>query len=287
MNLNYKKIVKESLVKRIGVKSIMPIHKIILIGGTHQNEEPHSIFSIKKALSRIKNGDFIDFLQKYGFQVILFSYPQKLVIDGLSKKRQKDKRREFKLKIIQQEGPSIILSVHNNHWARSAEVYTLAGEYDDDGVLVIPGSEKICLNSAPLRFDLEAQKWVRLHDPVLLIISDGMDPEIDIGKALKDHSMLPAKIVNIKLMWWKDVELRNSFCLELPYLGKNCYNQDAQKLIEYGKRVLQDIIKCIIRHTLKHPQTPEKIIIASGKEEPQMWYTGKIYYKPPPMTMFR
>jgi len=287
MSLNYKKIVKESLVKRIGAKRIIPGNKIILIGGTHQKEEPHSIFSIQKALSRRKNRDFIEFLQKYGFQVVLFSYPQKLVVENISEKKQKETRREFKLKIIEQEGPSIILAVHNNHWALSAEVYTLAGEYSDDGVLKIPGSEKICLNPAPLRFNSETQKWVKQHDPMLLIVNDGMNSEIDIGKALKDHSMIPTNIVNIKFMWWKDFELRNSFCLELPYLGKDCFNQDAQELIEYGKKVLQDIIKCIIRHILMLPQSPEKIMLTSGKKKPLTWYTGQIYYEPPPLKMFR
>lgn len=287
MNLNYNKIVKENLVKRIGAKNITPGNKIILIGGTHQNEEPHSIFSIRKALSRRNNRDFINFLQKYSFQVVLFSYPQELVLENFSEKRQKDKRREFKLKIIQQEGPSIILAVHNNHWAKSAEVYTLAGEYGEDGVLEIPDSEKICLNPAPLIFESETQKWVRRHDPMLIIVSDGMDSEIDIGKALIDHSMIPTNIVNIKLMWWKDFEIRNSFCLELPYLGKDCYNQDAQKLIEYGKKVLQDVIKCIIRHKLKLPQSSEKIMLTLGKKKPLAWYTGKIYYKTPPMKRFR
>ncbi|MFX1392223.1 MAG: hypothetical protein ACFFAH_01495 [Promethearchaeota archaeon] len=273
--------------KRIGAKRIIPGNKIILIGGTHQKEEPHSIFSIQKALSRRKNRDFIIFLQKYGFQVVLFSYPQELMVENFSQKRQKETRREFKLKIIQQEGPSIILSVHNNHWAKSAEVYTLAGEYGDDGVLKIPGSEKISLNPAPLRFNSETQKWVKQHDPMLLIVNDGMNSEIDIGKALKDHSMIPTNIVNIKFMWWQDFELRNSFSLDLPYLGKDCFNQDAQELIEYGKKVLQDIIKCIIRHKLMLPQTTEKIMLISGKKKPLTWYTGKTYHKPPPLKMFR
>ena len=282
-----KNIVKNSLVKRIGAENPKQGDKIVVIGGTHQKEESHSILSIRKAFSRRREEDFIIFLKKYGFQVVIFSYPQELAVEGLSMEKQKEVRREFKLKIIKEEGSDIILTVHNNHWADSAEYYVLAGEYGDDGTLIIPDSGKMCLNPAPLRLDPETQKQTKLYDPILMIFSEGKDPEIDIDNALRVHSMIPACIVTIKQELWKEAKLRNSFCLELPNFREKCYNQDMKKIVEYGKKVLQDIIKCIVRHILKLPQTPEKIALVSGKEKPLAWYKGKKYIKPPPLRFFR
>ncbi|NVM28816.1 MAG: hypothetical protein HWN65_08230 [Candidatus Helarchaeota archaeon] len=195
--------------------------------------------------------------------------------------------RKFKLNIVKQEGRCIFLTVFSIHWSRAAEFYTLAGEYSNEGDLIIPNSKKIPLNPPPFRRDPETHKEIRLYDPIFLILSEGINPGIDIECALRDHSMIPSKMAYVSLEEIQDAELRNSFYLELPYLKKEGNDQDSKFLFEYGVNVLQDIIRCIVRYILRLPQSLEKIILASGNEISNAWYKGEEYINPPSMKFFR
>ena len=279
--------INENIVKRLGFKFPKPGCKIVIIGDVNQKREFYNIRSLSKSLSGKDDKIFLNFLREYGFQLVLFSYPQKFTVENISLDIKKELIRKFKLNIVKQEGKCVFLTIFSIHWSRAAEFYTLAGEYSNEGDLIVPNSKKILLNPPPFRRDPETNEEIRLHDPIFLILAEGIDPGLDIECALRDHSMIPSKMAYVSLEKMQDAELRNSFYLELPYLKKEGKDQDSKFLFEYGVKVLQDIIQCIVRYLLKLPQSLEKIILSSGNEISNAWYKGEEYINPPSMKFFR
>ncbi|MFX0099224.1 MAG: hypothetical protein ACFFCS_06545 [Candidatus Hodarchaeota archaeon] len=272
------------LLVRIGSELPKPGHKIAIISNILEKKDSHSIFSLYRALIQNSNSTFIDFLKKYGFQLLLFTNPEK---DASSLNTHTISGSEKMLNIVNQEGKCIFLTILNIPWSSSTECYALAGEYSDDGDLIIPNSMKIILNPPPFRVNPDTLQRIRLHDPVFVVVSESTKPEFDIERALIDHSMIPAKMVYISLEKLKEIELCNSFYLELPFLKDVNSREDSRNILDYGVEVLQDIIRCIISKICGCPRSLEKTLLHSEKKIPEAWYTGRKYINIPTMSQFR